>query len=316
MSAAAILESMSAGMRAGLSFEQWQAQALARLQADGADDGPLRVGLVPPEEAIAAMKTRGIVPPDVYYGRLQGIEHAMAFSVAGIASLDQLQQVLDSLGKALSGGTTFDTWRTDLLKAPDVLDLPRHRLDNIFRTNLQGAYARGKFVHIESNRDARPYLMYSAVNDARTRPAHAAMHGFVARANDPIWQTAMPPNGYRCRCTVISLSESQAMERMRKDSDRLSGDQKARAERDQAILRGCADEGWDYSPCTTETHDGFRLPADLAKVIDARRRKYGPTLLERLEELAGAAALLFLEAWREDRRDDEEGGQDDDEASR
>ncbi|CAH8721330.1 hypothetical protein HTL2_006310 [Paenibacillus melissococcoides] len=39
------------------------------------------------------------------------------------------------------------------------------------------------------------------------------MHGRVFRADDPIWNTWYPPNGFRCRCTVRTLSERQVRER-------------------------------------------------------------------------------------------------------
>ncbi len=52
----------------------------------------------------------------------------------------------------------------------------------------------------------RPYWQYSAVNDKRTRPTHAAMHGKVYPADHPFWDTWYPPNGFRCRCGVVTLS--------------------------------------------------------------------------------------------------------------
>ena len=39
------------------------------------------------------------------------------------------------------------------------------------------------------------------------------MDGKVFRADDPIWDTWYPPNGYRCRCTVVTLSERQVKQR-------------------------------------------------------------------------------------------------------
>ena len=55
----------------------------------------------------------------------------------------------------------------------------------------------------------RPYWRYNAVMDERTRPEHAAWNDKVLPADDPWWDTHYPPNGYNCRCTVVSMSERE-----------------------------------------------------------------------------------------------------------
>ena len=188
--------------------------------------------------------------PEVYYGELQGIARATSFSVAGLASLDQLQGVLDSLAEALGQGETMDEWKK---RAP--LTLPAHRLENVFRTNLQGAYARERCEHIARHKDRRPYLLYSAVNDSRTRPAHAAMHGTLLPVDHPWWKTHTPPNGYQCRCTVISLTEAQAQARGGVKYPPAGAD---------------PDPGWDYSPC--EAGEG------VGRAVEERIRNCGKDL--------------------------------------
>lgn len=245
---------------------------------------PLAIKPVPFVEAIAHSAKRGVVLPDVYYGKLQGIERSLAFSVAGMAKLDQLQQVIDSLTRALAEGATFERWKGEFLKAPDALALPKHRLDNIFRTNIQGAYARGRCVHIEKNKTKRPYLRYSAINDARVRPHHLAMHGHVAKVDDPIWKTWMPPCGYRCRCTVISMTEQQAKVFAERDANRLKNDPDAAIARATAIAQG-PDKGWDYSPC--ENPEASTIAAAKKK-----RSGYAALLQSKLDEAMRTAAKL------------------------
>lgn len=244
----------------------------------------LSMGTVKPRDAIIASANRGVVLPDVYYGKMHGIERAEAFSIAGIAKLDQLQLAINSLTTALHGGMSFEQWKRDALKAEDVAALPAHRLDNIFRTNIQGAYARGKCVHIANNQDARPFLMYTAINDSRTRPAHAAMSGHVAKADDPIWKTWMPPCGYRCRCTVISLSPTQAEKRKTKDDERLAKDADA-AQAREAAKQGGPDEGWDYSPC--ENPD-----PTVQQAISQRKAAIAAVFGPKIEKLQQAAAAI------------------------
>lgn len=54
---------------------------------------------------------------------------------------------------------------------------------------------------------SRPYWQYLAIRDNRTRPSHSALHGRVWRADDPIWNSLYPPNGWNCRCRVRALSD-------------------------------------------------------------------------------------------------------------
>ncbi len=88
-----------------------------------------------------------------------------------------------------------------------------YRIENIFRTNMQSAYSAGRFQQMKRVAKRRPYWQYQAVQDKRTRATHAAMNGLVFPADDPIWNTWYPPNGYMCRCKVRSLSARQVEKR-------------------------------------------------------------------------------------------------------
>lgn len=204
-------------------------------------------GMVPFDEAIAWATAQKVVLPAVYYSVLQGLARSAAFTVAGLTNLAQLQLVLGSMQQALAEGTPFEQWRKQVESGEIGLDLPRHRLENIFRTNMQSWYARGRCEQQKRVADAFPYLLYDAVNDSRTRPAHAAMDGFVAKRDDPIWSTWRPPCGYQCRCRTIALTEEQAAryiaidQEAMKDRDRLDA-------RSRAVAEG-PDAGWEYDLC-------------------------------------------------------------------
>lgn len=236
---------------------------------------PLRIGFdVPFPEAIKAAVDRGVVLPDVYYGELFGIERQLAFSVAGLAAYDQLTAVRDTLTAALSSGRTFAEWKKAALTAG--LDLPAHRLDNIFRTNLQGAYMAGKWEMFEQTKSFQPYLMYDAINDSRVRPSHLALDNVIRPVDDNFWHTHSPPNGYRCRCTLIPLTERQAFDR--------SGANKGL--HNPATLpdgrQAQPDKGWDYSPnnrlagvkkAIDDRVDNSRLAEELKRKIAAEEKR-------------------------------------------
>ncbi len=133
---------------------------------------------------------------------------ARGFYVSGLTRLDQIEAVKDAIDQALSNGETFEDFKA---RIPDIIDEQNWsgvRLEIIFRTNIQSAYMAGRYFQMTDPAvlKARPYWRYSAVNDGRTRPAHRAMNGRVFPANHPIWDTWFPPNGYRCRCGVDTLS--------------------------------------------------------------------------------------------------------------
>lgn len=190
-------------------------------------------------DALAWARARRVVLPSEYYGPLGAQARARAFSIAGMGQLDTLQGVLDSLGAAVVKGQTFAQWRAALLDDPATLRaaaLAPHRLDNIFRTNIQGAYGAG----IARQQEApgalrrRPFFQYDAINDSRTRPAHAAMDNYVAPAGDAVWQRWTPPCGYRCRCVRVALTEAEARARGWKGVTHAPPAE--------------PDEGWGYHP--------------------------------------------------------------------
>ena len=164
-------------------------------------------------DALAWARARKVVLSADYYGKQPLHARHKSFSISGIARLDQLQQVKKSLDDALATGQTFNEWKKTA--AAKSLGLPAHRLDNIFRTNIQSAYTAGIARQQESPAalEVRPYFQYDAINDSRTRPSHAALDNVIAPADSPFWRTHTPVLGFRCRCVRISLSEAQARAR-------------------------------------------------------------------------------------------------------
>lgn len=237
---------------------------------------PLSIGFdVPFDEAIAAALARGVVLPSVYYQQLQGLARQLAFSIAGITSIAQLQAVLDALSAAMQTGQSFTEWLDEA--AVMNLNLPQHRLDNIWRTNLQGNYMRGKWEQFIDNRENRPYLQYDAVNDHRVRPSHLAMDGVIRRWDDPFWKTHSPQNGFNCRCNLFSITDSQARARTGTDKEgRGTGLNKEPANPDGSPAQ--PDKGWDYHPYEDQV-------GVLRKVLFDMKAAAGPALGAAISEL-------------------------------
>ena len=169
------------------------------------------------DDPLAWAKSQKIVLPDEYYNVLTPAQRNMHWSAAGLARLDLLKGLHKSCIDAVENGETMKQWMDKLLADKDMagLNLPAHRLDNIFRTNVQIAYTRGIAKQQERPQAVRrrPIFQYDAINDSRTRPTHMAMDNYMARWDDPVWQQWTPTCGYRCRCTRVALTEAEAKAR-------------------------------------------------------------------------------------------------------
>ena len=250
---------------------------------------PLAISFdLPFDEALDWAKRRVAVLPEEY-AKLEGVARARAFSLTGIASLDQIQRVLDSLTAVLEKGGTFASWKSTL--DPSVLSLGEARLDNIFRTTIQTSYGIGRWQQHEANKANRPFIIYDAINDGRTRPNHRALNGFIARIDNPVWGKIAPPNGYRCRCTTRSLTEAQARARGWKGHSELPPD-------------GYADKGWDYNPAFGQGEALEKLRLDkLAKADPRIMEKAAAFERERLAALAQKKAEEAMDAEKPPLRD-------------
>lgn len=84
------------------------------------------------------------------------------------------------------------------------------RLKNIYETNLSVAAAKSAYeVAIKAG---AKYIRYLSILDAKTRPAHRAMHGIIKKIDDPWWNINYPRNGWGCRCDVMFLWDEDLKE--------------------------------------------------------------------------------------------------------
>lgn len=181
-----------------------------------------------PEEAIKYFRAKGYKFSWNWYELWQEA-HTKAFTVAKAMRQDILEDIWEALDKALAEGTTLQKFKSDLTPilqekgwwgrklvgdkegAVEVQLGSPHRLKTIFNVNIQTSYQAGHYKAMTDPDvlEARPYFRYVAVNDSRTRPEHSAWHNTVLPADDPWWDTHYPPNGWNCRCTVVSVSDNE-----------------------------------------------------------------------------------------------------------
>lgn len=185
---------------------------------------------LPPEEAVAYFRAKGLnlTPSFDWHDLWQG-DHATAWTVAKSAGFDILNDIYQAVEKVITGQSDWADFQRNLIPTLQakgwwgrkaVVD-PAHpelgpqmaqlgsvrRLRVIFDTNIRMAYAAGRWNQIVRQADLRPYLRYSAVLDDKTRPEHRRWHGTILRWDHPWWGGHFPPNGWFCRCTVVTVDD-------------------------------------------------------------------------------------------------------------
>lgn len=165
------------------------------------------------ESAVSFLKKKKALDPG-QYKLLDDECRSKAFTVSGYTSLQVLQKFLDELTQAVEDGTTkkdFMESMNDFLVRNGFEGLNPFHADVIFRTNMQSAYNAGHYKSMtdETTMKLRPYWKYMTAGDGEVRETHAQMDGRIYAADDPIWDIWYPPNGYRCRCSVVSMTKKQ-----------------------------------------------------------------------------------------------------------
>ncbi len=129
------------------------------------------------------------------------------------------------------------------------------RLKLIYDTNLRTAHAAGQWARIDRNQITHPYIRYVTRRDERVRHSHAAWDNVTLPVGHPFWQTHTPPNGWRCRCRIVSMSQAEYDKGLAPNGQALKTDApeivlvdwKDRWGNIRQIPAGI-DPGWDYNP--------------------------------------------------------------------
>lgn len=215
----------------------------------------------PFDEAIRYFQRKVNLPTRRWTDLWQGM-HTRAFVVAGAMKEDLLSDLRGAVDKAIAEGTTLAEFRRDF---DDIV--ARHgwsyrgkrgwRTGVIYNTNLRTAHAAGRYQQMADPDvlTARPYWRYIGGLSGHPREEHLSWSGTVLKHDDPWWQTHYPPNGWGCKCKVVSHS-AREIERMKAAGTRI----KTTAPADAAyswrnprtgatvqVPRGI-DPGWAYNP--------------------------------------------------------------------
>jgi len=236
------------------------------------------VGL-PPSEAIAAFR-RKVPMTRNEFAELYDAYGAKGFTVAGLHHRYTVEKVHAAISSALDKGTTKAAFLDDmkgvngLLARAGVDPLGRHHMETVFDTHVLGAYAAGRYRQMSDPAvlKTRPFWRYQTAGDEAVRLTHRAMAGRVFAAASPVWDTWYPPNGFRCRCTVFSLSPRDVEREGLSVEERLP----SQVEVGTRVVQMVPDPGFAGSPRTQERAD--RAVDRVRKAVKKARALRAPQL--------------------------------------
>lgn len=235
---------------------------------------------LPFDEAIKYFRGKINLPTQGWTDLWKGM-HARAFVVAGAARADLLGDLRSAVDKAISDGTTLRDFKKSFA---DIVSrhgwkhkgAPGWRAATIFDTNVGVAYSAGHYKQM-TDPDvlrARPYFRYIESSSAHPRVPHMQWYNLVLPADDPFWETHYPPNGWGCKCGVVSHSKREVDELKKEEADgpypinttapKITTRKWTNPRTGEVLnIPDGIDPGWDYNP--GQAAWGKRLSDDAMK---------------------------------------------------
>ncbi|MGX5776508.1 phage head morphogenesis protein [Methylorubrum zatmanii] len=185
-----------------------------------------RRGFQTPPEVTGYFADKGLRPA-FSWADVWGEEHAYAFTVAKATELELLTAFKTSIGKALTDGQGFETWRKGMIdelhrlgwggprtvtdptgawSPADVDFTDARRLRTIFWSNVNAARSAGQWERAQRTKAALPYALYVRTASTDPRKEHLGWVGIILPIDDPWWRTHWPPNGWGCKCSIRMIT--------------------------------------------------------------------------------------------------------------
>jgi len=179
-----------------------------------------------PEEAVAYLEAKSIGGRFSFDWRdVWQAEHLNAFVAAKAATADILTDLHGGLLTAINEGWTKERFvdelrpllerkgwwgkkrQVDPLTGAEqlvTLGTPR-RLRLIYDTNMRMAHAAGRWERFARSAETRPFLQYRHTPQENPRQQHLKWDKTTLPIGHSWWKTHYCPNGWGCKCYVVSL---------------------------------------------------------------------------------------------------------------
>lgn len=213
------------------------------------------------KKQIEFLEQKHVKPTKRWTDALRG-DHDRALVVAGATDLDMLADFQNSLVKSRKNGTLFKDFQKDFDRIVETYGWEFNgdrawRARTIFETNMRTSYMAGRLSQMRDPDviKMRPWWQYRhgvTRSPKNPRAAHVGWHGLTLRNDDITWQTIFAPNGFKCSCSIVTLSDRD-MER----EGRTGGDKPPILETEIVLDRRSGefvekvkhiDYGFDYMP--------------------------------------------------------------------
>ena len=181
-----------------------------------------------PAEAVVYLQGRKQLTKTFDWRDLWHDEHAQQFTVSRLARLDLLKAVQDGITASVKGDLSRRDWTRDLTGLLqkegwwgkiDVTDpvtgeiktttFDPARLKLIYDVNTRQAHSAGRWERFERNKGTHPYIRYITKRDERVRASHRAWDNLTLPVGHAFWDAHYPPNGWRCRCRAMSMTQAE-----------------------------------------------------------------------------------------------------------
>jgi SPP1 gp7 family putative phage head morphogenesis protein len=199
----------------------------------------------PFERAVRWFVSKGVLTHDEFLNKADRLKPKW-FTVAQIESKNMLTKIQSEIERALENGVGIREFTDDLGVMFDRLgvgQLEQWHADLVFTQNTQNSFHAGFFEALNDPSVAGefPYLQYVTMGDEDVRDTHEALNGVIfTREGIGEWY---PPNGFRCRCTVIPISAEEA-----EMDDITAGKKPDFIKRDDRLIPVIPDSGFQANP--------------------------------------------------------------------
>lgn len=156
--------------------------------------------------------------PRAEYDQLDAATRARAFTAAGVQTEQALEKIRGAVVDAVAKGTGEREFRQALSENLETSALGPGRQENVFRTNVADAYAKGfnRIADTQIVQATHPYVELKPIRDSRltrlceTISRSGIGHSAIFRRDDPVYIKYRRPRHFQDRCGEVLLTIEQA----------------------------------------------------------------------------------------------------------